>query len=377
MSGPVPAVIDALSPPSLIHISRNLNDDHVAVMQGHDMHAEHEKPMHPMLAILLIYGSLLLLVGAQTALFWWKKRHTQSYNLVTLIGLWLMPAIFSVQLKFWRFLLVWFCYSAVTSMLLYRCKKKNLDASMPRRVYSWFLGVYRVSTVLGVGGYGLLLSEAFGLAPLTRLLLPQGFSLDLLWYGLYFGVLGRDCAEVASSWMASTLRKNMNARINDCGVCGVEMQDARHLGIENEGVEAAVQLSCKHTFHDLCIRGWTMVGKKDMCPVCHEKVDLKSLYSDRPWVSRNLSWIQMLDIVRYMVVWNPVILIFLSAFLHLFGPQHHHHAGQHGADHHAVAEEHLLHGVDGSRGLHAIRAAASPPNSVVSSSHLISPPSSS
>jgi RING finger protein 121 len=54
--------------------------------------------------------------------------------------------------------------------------------------------------------------------------------------------------------------------------------------------EATVALDCKHCFHDLCIRGWTMVGKKDTCPVCNEKVDLKSLYSDRPWETRNLTW---------------------------------------------------------------------------------------
>jgi len=48
------------------------------------------------------------------------------------------------------------------------------------------------------------------------------------------------------------------------------------------GAESTVQLECKHCFHDQCIRGWTIVGKKvhqseaklmailsDMCPhVC-------------------------------------------------------------------------------------------------------------
>jgi hypothetical protein len=57
-----------------------------------------------------------------------------------------------------------------------------------------------------------------------------------------------------------------------------------------EGVEPCVQLSCKHCFHNLCIRGWTVVGKKDVCPVCNEKVDLRELYSDRPWETRNLTW---------------------------------------------------------------------------------------
>ena len=46
-----------------------------------------------------------------------------------------------------------------------------------------------------------------------------------------------------------------------------------------------------HFRHHLqCIRGWTIVGKKDVCPVCLEKVDLRALYSDRPWETRNLSW---------------------------------------------------------------------------------------
>lgn len=46
------------------------------------------------------------MVGAQVGLFWWKKRHQRSYDLVTLAGLWLMPPFICVQLKFWRFLLV-------------------------------------------------------------------------------------------------------------------------------------------------------------------------------------------------------------------------------------------------------------------------------
>lgn len=42
-----------------------------------------------------------------------------------------------------------------------------------------------------------------------------------------------------------------------------------------------------------------------VCPVCLEKVDLRHLYTDRAWNTQNLSWIQML---RYMLVWNPLLL---------------------------------------------------------------------
>lgn len=54
--------------------------------------------------------------------------------------------------------------------------------------------------------------------------------------------------------------------------------------------EPVRQLACKHSFHELCIRGWTIVGKKDVCPVCLEKVDMRDLYADKPWETQNLSW---------------------------------------------------------------------------------------
>jgi RING finger protein 121 len=56
------------------------------------------------------------------------------------------------------------------------------------------------------------------------------------------------------------------------------------------GAEPVRQLACKHCFHELCIRGWTIVGKKDVCPVCLEKVDMRDLYADKPWETQNLSW---------------------------------------------------------------------------------------
>lgn len=33
-------------------------------------------------------------------------------------------------------------------------------------------------------------------------------------------------------------------------------------------------------FHEFCIRGWCIVGKKQTCPYCKEKVDLKRMFSN-------------------------------------------------------------------------------------------------
>ena len=60
-----------------------------------------------------------------------------------------------------------------------------------------------------------------------------------------------------------------------------------------------------------------MVGKKDTCPTCLEKTDLKVLYSERPWEARNLQYNGMLDFVRYMVVWFPIIMTGMYVLLHV------------------------------------------------------------
>uniref|UniRef100_A0A7S3QMI0 RING-type domain-containing protein n=1 Tax=Dunaliella tertiolecta TaxID=3047 RepID=A0A7S3QMI0_DUNTE len=316
----------------VIHAADRLNASNGAGISHHNssmVHPEHgihpdgTVPPNPALAVLLVYGILFLMVGAQAALFLWRKKHQRSYDLVTLIGLWLMPPMLCVQLKFWRFIVVWLLYSTVTAYLLSLCARPRLELSTPRRVYSWFLGVYKASKLIGVVGYLMVLVEMLGGSVLLRLLFPPGFWLDLIWYGVYFGVLGRDCAEVASDRMASSMGnqgRRLVSTVNNCGICNNELKDFSHLGDQQDGNERVVQLSCKHCFHDQCVRGWTMVGKKDTCPCCNEKVDLRSLYSDRPWETRNLTWIQMLDTVRYLVVWNPLIFMAFSFAFHFLAP---------------------------------------------------------
>ena len=34
------------------------------------------------------------------------------------------------------------------------------------------------------------------------------------------------------------------------------------------------------SFHEFCIRGWCIVGKKQTCPYCKEKVDLKIMFKN-------------------------------------------------------------------------------------------------
>ena len=54
-----------------------------------------------------------------------------------------------------------------------------------------------------------------------------------------------------------------------CAVCG----NPQLVPEGEEGIiENTYRLSCGHTFHEFCIRGWCIVGKKQICPYCKEKV---------------------------------------------------------------------------------------------------------
>lgn len=73
-----------------------------------------------------------------------------------------------------------------------------------RQVYTWFFVVYRCSVVIGMIGYVTFVLELFGFARFFDAIGLATTPSVLLWYGLYFGILGRDCAEVASDWMVSS-----------------------------------------------------------------------------------------------------------------------------------------------------------------------------
>ena len=48
------------------------------------------------------------------------------------------------------------------------------------------------------------------------------------------------------------------------------------------------------------------------CPNCGEKVDVRSVLGGAAWEKNpNLIWGQLLDALRYLIVWNPIIMLFV------------------------------------------------------------------
>lgn len=74
-----------------------------------------------------------------------------------------------------------------------------------RLVYKWFYFIYKLSYTLGIIGYVIMLATFFGFNLIFDVKPHVWMDCGLLFvfYGLYFGVLGRDIAEICADKMAS------------------------------------------------------------------------------------------------------------------------------------------------------------------------------
>nr|XP_014338035.1 PREDICTED: LOW QUALITY PROTEIN: RING finger protein 121 [Bos mutus] len=289
------------------------------------MHAKHRghEAMHAEMVLILI----ATLVVAQLLLVQWKQRHPRSYNMVTLFQMWVVPLYFTVKLHWWRFLVIWILFSAVTAFVTFRATRKPLVQTTPRLVYKWFLFfllIYKISYATGIVGYMAVMFTLFGLNLLFKIKPEDAmdFGISLLFYGLYYGVLERDFAEMCADYMASTIgfysesgmpTKHLSDSV--CAVCGQQI----FVDVSEEGIiENTYRLSCNHVFHEFCIRGWCIVGKKQTCPYCKEKVDLKRMFSN-PWERPHVMYGQLLDWLRYLVAWQPVIIGLVQGINYILG----------------------------------------------------------
>ncbi|KAG0254326.1 hypothetical protein DFQ27_006917 [Actinomortierella ambigua] len=300
-------------------------------------HAGHEAA-HNKMAFIIIAA----LISFQFVLLWWKKHHYRSYQGITTFGLWLLPFAFAVHTQSKRFTGFWILFSILNSWIIFKSTRKPLNHMTPKIVYKWFWVVYQASYITGIIGYFMLFFTFMGFGAPSEDDNTKGLAywgVTLLSYGVYYGILGRDFVEFCTESMASTLgyytkegfpRKHL--RLGVCAICGVHVSNAistvdEHGNLQapvmvqsaatatakgllaggTPAVEASIKLGCGHEFHEECIRGWCLIGKKDMCPYCKERVDLRA-FKTNPWDTTQQLYLSLLDALRYMIVWQPVIM---------------------------------------------------------------------
>jgi len=185
-------------------------------------HQHPPSPWAPFVLIILLFS----LAGAQAGLVYWKKHYYRSYQNVTLFLLWLLPAGVCLYLSFYRFLSCWTLFTGTTMYLIFLATRRPLPRQSPRRVYKYFSFLNYLFNAMSIAGYVLVMFTFGGNI--------QFGALGLLWlcYGLYFGVLARDCAEMCADRMAQGLGYQSNKDhglstrhlpANHCAICDSQL----------------------------------------------------------------------------------------------------------------------------------------------------------
>lgn len=311
-------------------LGRQLTEkEHSDILARIAFNTEHKG--HSQQHLTMFYIMVAALVASQLVITLWKRAHLKSYNLATLLGLWLVPFLMALHAQNIRFVLVWIVFSLLNSYIVRLAFKTPMHSSSPRIVYSWYTHIYDISYALCIAGYAVTLTAFFHLPALIFGLNIQQESavfvsgILMMFYAVYFGTLSMDFVDRLSERMATSVGyysetgiPSKYLRENVCAICGDNTAN-----ISN--TEQVQVLECKHSFHlgciklflDLNYRGWTIIGKKDTCPYCKEVVDLK-VFKSNPWDNIKVIYFNSLNWVRFVLVWNPIIFLVVHSIYSLF-----------------------------------------------------------
>ncbi|KJE97096.1 ring finger protein [Capsaspora owczarzaki ATCC 30864] len=281
-----------------------------------EKHMGHDS-MHAQMALIL----LISMVGGQVLLFMWKRWRPRAFQRLTLLGMLLVPPLIAAHAGFWRFLVSWSAFVMLTGYVGFLATRNPLDRRTPRLVYAVFVLLYKTTYFVGTFGYITLFLDFASGGRMVMFGAPVAQTgLLILFYALYYGVLGRDIAEMCTDRMASTIGftqiDGLPKKKLDPNMCGICTESLPPVGSPDE--TRVVKLECQHHFHEFCIRGWCIVGKKQTCPYCKEKVDLKQMFRN-PWEKQDLLYGNFLDVFRYLLVWQPVIMKLVNFYFSVSG----------------------------------------------------------
>ncbi|XP_015781494.1 RING finger protein 121 [Tetranychus urticae] len=297
----------------------------------HEKHRGHEG-MHAMMLLVLIVATFSVQIG----LIAWKKRSMKSYQNVSMFAMWLFPIAISIHNSWWRFVGIWASLTILTIAFIWKPLVNNkLSGSTPRMIYKWFYYLYSISSVLAVSGYIIVMCTFLGLNLMFGLKpqIPLDIGIMFLFYGIYWGVLTRDFTDFLVDiltanigyYQSSSSLPSKQLKSSICAICGrshdglIDAIDSSLSYDETSESERCFTLSCGHKYHEYCIYGWCLVGKKQVCPFCREKVDTQKLFSSLPFQKPHYLYGNLLDFIRYLVAWQPLILLAVQGINYFLG----------------------------------------------------------
>eukprot|EP00866_Antonospora_locustae_P001840 jgi/Antlo1/1840/1906 len=200
------------------------------------------EPSAETLFIFILKLAIFALI-VQSIFFIWTRCHKKSSQAFVLLLLYVFPLFLS-----WAVLVMWMVYLSVVIYYLRFSKS-------PYLLFSFFCAFLRGLYIAIFVSQVLLLLQFFFRVSIF-------FPLLVFVISIYFATLSRESVRFLSSitYLPQSIPKD------SCFIC-----------IKKLAGKTTYTLSCSHSFHSDCIKGWVLIGKKNYCPYCNTHVESMSL----------------------------------------------------------------------------------------------------
>ncbi|KAI5186308.1 RING finger protein 121/175 [Nematocida homosporus] len=226
----------------------------------------------------------IVFVAVHIVSFLWKKYYTRSFLVCSTVVLLFFPLVTAVVSRSFVFVGLWAALALVHLVGYKEIWLGRRPKIIGTNIYRVYRHAFRLSILLSSIGYGLL-AYGFFFGPMNY----AGRGVLLLMYVLYFTLVSRIGLEYVSYRAAGTILPSKS--VKKAGVCP----------LCSEAQGKLIALSCKETFHEECLKNWKILGKKDTCPSCKERVDLSEI-SMNPIQKNEYFFTQFLDFTGNLIL---------------------------------------------------------------------------
>lgn len=247
----------------------------------------------------LLMFFVILVVLVQLASYLWKSVHKKSFAVVSSAVLVLVPLFVAISNGSYLFILLWALFFATHSFLLRFLVTRRYSSFASMNIYRFYRLIFRITFVGSMLGFFML---SYGFFRNSAGI--YGAGVPLLFYSLYFSLLGRNFINYIGDKITQDVLPSVSVKKESaCGVCAENVSDA-------EDDKSTYVLRCNHKFHLDCLKGWRIVGKRDICPTCKERVDLEDVPMN-PWQRNEYFFTQFLDLVGNIILSYTCLMVYL------------------------------------------------------------------
>jgi RING finger protein 121/175 len=241
---------------------------------------------------LAVYGLVM-----QTIFMIWEKANKRSHDICIFLMLFLFPPLLFLYLESYLLPVCWLVFTLLVLSTAMKAIRRPSDSDSFRGTYKLFKNLFIISNA------GIFLGQSMTFASFYLFSVYLKYPLMFFLFFLYFGLLSREAIFFLSELMALSTgfysKEGIPGKGSSSTLCMLCTKDF-------DRVESVHTLVCGHSFHNDCIRGWCLIGKKSFCPYCRKKVESALLPSDF-WMRTETWFYPLINVLRGFIVFTLII----------------------------------------------------------------------